>query len=95
MPACQACYDLAVKMNAWGVAGCRQRMDEIVDDILPRAREWWAQSTPWTSAAAWWGGAAKLSDAARLVGASHEQRDAVLRDVIRRHVGDAVAAAMV
>lgn len=51
--ACDACYTLAAKMDEWGPGGCRQRIDEIVADILPRAIEWekekvgrWAELIP-------------------------------------------------
>lgn len=37
---CPACLQLAQQMNQWGPAGCRERMDEIVEDILPRAKDW-------------------------------------------------------
>lgn len=37
---CQQCSGLAAKMDAWGVDGCQQRLDEIVADILPRAKQW-------------------------------------------------------
>ena len=37
---CSMCYELAAKMNEWGVEGCQQRKDEIVADIMPRAKEW-------------------------------------------------------
>ena len=32
VPSCQACYDLAAKMDAWGIEGCKDRVEEIVDD---------------------------------------------------------------
>lgn len=38
--ACEGCEDLARKMNRWGVSGCSDRVDVIVEDTLPRAREW-------------------------------------------------------
>lgn len=41
---CQACTDLAKRMNEWGASGCRERLDEIVDDILPRAKQWVANT---------------------------------------------------
>ncbi len=46
MPHCEACLELASRMDAWGAAECRQRMAEIVADILPRAREWMADNKP-------------------------------------------------
>lgn len=47
MPSCQACLDLAARMDEWGVAGCRERLDEIVADILPRARAWFDGKASW------------------------------------------------
>lgn len=47
VPHCQACIDSAAKMDAWGVAGCQERLGEIVEDILPRAREWLTEERPW------------------------------------------------
>lgn len=43
---------LAAKMNIWGNAGCRQRLAEIVDDILPRALAWIKENRPWVNALA-------------------------------------------
>ncbi len=45
--ACEACYDLARRMNEWGPAGCKEKIDEIVMDILPRALDWEAQALGW------------------------------------------------
>lgn len=47
IPSCQACYDLAQQMNRWGVDGCTQRHDEIVNDIVPRAMTWIADNATW------------------------------------------------
>lgn len=47
MPACQACYALAEKMDVWGVDGCREHFDEIVMDILPRAKQWLKSNHGW------------------------------------------------
>lgn len=38
---CQACTELAKRMDHWGVDGCRQQFDKIVDEILPRMQEWY------------------------------------------------------
>lgn len=54
MPSCQQCHNLAKKMNAWGVVGCRDHLDEIVDEITPRALAWWDNSDYRTRTAAWW-----------------------------------------
>jgi hypothetical protein len=48
MPPCDACAELAVKMDEWGPDGCREHLDEIVNDILPRAKEWIRLNRPWT-----------------------------------------------
>lgn len=37
---CPACQSLALQMNRWGVAGCYEHINEIVADVLPRARNW-------------------------------------------------------
>lgn len=50
VPPCQQCKDLAAKMNIWGIAGCRERVDVIVEDIFPRAKEWLAANKPWAHA---------------------------------------------
>lgn len=77
VPSCQACKDLARRMNAWGVAGCREHRDEIVADMLPRFREWVAAGKPW---------AGKLLSVANVVGVG----DAAARVAIRAYVGDVI-----
>ena len=47
VPHCQACVESAARMDAWGVVGCQERLGEIVEDILPRAREWLTEERPW------------------------------------------------
>ena len=47
MPSCQACHDLAAKMDGWGVDECRKRINEIVAEILPRAKNWLVSNKPW------------------------------------------------
>lgn len=47
MPHCDACEELAAKMDTWGKSGCTARLDEIVADILPRAQLWMAENKPW------------------------------------------------
>lgn len=37
VPYCQACNDLAKKMNDWGVEGCKAHRAEIIADIESRA----------------------------------------------------------
>lgn len=46
MPHCDECLALAAKMDRWGKAGCTKKLDQIVEDILPRAREWIAENKP-------------------------------------------------
>jgi hypothetical protein len=46
IPHCPKCLDLAAKMDRWGKAACVRRMDHIVADILPRAREWLTENKP-------------------------------------------------
>lgn len=42
---CQACTDLAKRMNAWGSDECRAKLDDvIVPDIMPRAKQWVANT---------------------------------------------------
>jgi len=77
MPSCQACLDLAAKMDRWGVAGCRERLDEIAEDILLRAREWLGENLPWVHRV--------------LSGVGLE--DAALRKVIRHDVNQAIRKA--
>lgn len=45
--ACPDCYALAHKMNEWGSDGCREHIDEIVADILPRAIAWEVEQVGW------------------------------------------------
>lgn len=48
VPPCQQCNILADKMNKWGKDGCESRIEEIVEDIFPRAKDWVAKNKPWT-----------------------------------------------
>lgn len=34
------CDETAIKMNELGADGCREKLDELVEEILPRARQW-------------------------------------------------------
>lgn len=47
IPHCSACMDLAQRMNNWGVVECGNRVEEIVADIVPRAKEWIAANHSW------------------------------------------------
>lgn len=49
-PDCQLCRQLAKKMNQWGPDECESRMSEIIDDMLPRAKAWFARNRPWAHA---------------------------------------------
>lgn len=44
---CDACYELALRMNNWGIGGCRKNLELIVEDILPRALEWEREKVGW------------------------------------------------
>lgn len=76
-PACQQCLNLAHRMNDWGAEGCRERLDEIVTDILPRARAWLKAKMPWAKSLF---GAIKLEDT-------------ILKHEIKKHVTAAIDAA--
>lgn len=45
-PHCEECRTYAVKMNGWGVDGCRNRIPQIVEDIMPRVVEWVKTDAP-------------------------------------------------
>jgi len=45
--ACEACYELAHRMNEWGPEGCRTNLEMIVADILPRALIWERDKVGW------------------------------------------------
>ena len=47
VPYCQACKDLARAMDEYGPEKCREDIDKIVDNILPRAREWVDKEYSW------------------------------------------------
>lgn len=50
VPTCPACLTLASQMNAWGAAKCAEKMEEIIEDILPRAKIWVAENRPFIHA---------------------------------------------
>lgn len=77
-PSCQKCRLLAARMDAWGPAGCRERLEEIVADILPRAKKWLADEAPWLPR--WLPGVSRLESAG-------------LRRAIEREVVKAIDAA--
>lgn len=47
MPSCAECYRLAALMDKWGVEECSVRLQEIVNDIYPRAKQWLTDNKPW------------------------------------------------
>ena len=94
MPSCQQCKDLAKRMNAWGVDGCREHFDEIVEDILPRAKNWWSNAGYKEKMAVWWKSDNRLHSAfaaARTLPVN--ELDGLLRSVVGQQVLAAIAAA--
>lgn len=51
VPHCPECFALAAQMDAWGPDGCRDHLDQIVADILPRAVKWLTAKHAWAHAA--------------------------------------------
>lgn len=47
VPHCEACFALAYKMDTWGPDECESRLEEIIEDMLPRARQWVKENKPW------------------------------------------------
>lgn len=47
VPSCEACKEMAQKMNNWGVEKCREKIEEILGDIMPRAKEWVDNKYSW------------------------------------------------
>lgn len=47
VPPCKSCKDLATKMDKIGIEGCEETIDQIVEDIIPRAKAWVATNRPW------------------------------------------------
>lgn len=43
---CPACLTMAAQMNKWGPDVCLEKIDEIVEDVLPRAKIWFAENRP-------------------------------------------------
>jgi hypothetical protein len=50
VPTCPACVAMALQMNQWGPTGCAAKVDEIVADMLPRAKIWVAENRPFIHA---------------------------------------------
>lgn len=93
VPSCQLCRDAADRMNEWGTAGCRERIDEIVEDILPRAEAWWESSSLKEKADAWFADQASAWEKVMSAGRAVAGRKAMLRDAIRRAVVAAIESA--
>ena len=47
VPTCDACKELAQQMNNWGVEKCREKIEKILEDIMPRAIEWVDKKYSW------------------------------------------------
>lgn len=47
VPTCQECIDLAEQMDAWGPDVCLEKIEFLIEDILPRAKSWVEQNKPW------------------------------------------------
>lgn len=95
---CQLCCEYAKKMDEWGVEGCRKRIDEIVEDVLPRVKQWLAEKKTWT--AKLYGSAFDLSGALTpaasfLTGRELLSPDDRLRKRIRDDVNKAIDASEV
>lgn len=50
IPSCSACLETARKMNELGPEKCIESLDELAEEILPRAREWVFQNYKWSKA---------------------------------------------
>tara|TARA_R110002096_G_scaffold66682_6_gene162290 strand:+ start:11975 stop:13678 length:1704 start_codon:yes stop_codon:yes gene_type:complete len=48
-PKCEACTELAAKMDKWGPSKCVENLDIIIDDIMPRAQKWVAENQAWVN----------------------------------------------
>lgn len=88
---CQSCKAQAIVMNQRGVAWCRENVDALVADILPRARVWADAASLQQTMAVWWN--ADLSIMERLksgVKAATWQLDDALKVAIRSRVLTAI-----
>lgn len=47
VPSCSQCNDLATLMDEWGADKCEENIAFLIDDILPRAKNWIANNKPW------------------------------------------------
>lgn len=88
---CQACKAQAVVMNANGAAWCRENVDALVADILPRARAWADHATLQEKLALWWQSDMTLAEKLKAgVKAATWQLDESLKVAIRSRVLAAV-----
>lgn len=88
---CGACKGLAKLMNQWGPDECRSRMDEIVADVLPRARAWFDNATLKEKMGVWWKSDQRLSSAITMgTKAASWDLDGALANVIRSQVESAL-----
>lgn len=46
VPTCPACIVMAAQMNQWGVEGCKENVEKIIEDIFPRAKIWVSENRP-------------------------------------------------
>lgn len=92
LSSCQQCKSLAMLMNDWGSDGCRERMDEIVADVLPRARAWFDHATLKEKMEVWWKSDQRLASALAMGRAAKDWGlDEPLKAVIRSQVNAALA----
>jgi hypothetical protein len=94
LPSCQLCYELAMRMNTYGVSGCREKLDTIVDEMMPRAREWW-KGTDWRKkTVVFWKSRISalnmLSGLAEADPAAQGKLDAMLKACVRSQVVSAI-----
>jgi hypothetical protein len=91
MPSCQLCWNLAKRMNDWGPAGCEEHLDEIVDDMFPRAKHWFDAASPWMKTEAWFKGQGGILGRIKAAGKTITgNAEGALRDSIRVHVVAAI-----
>lgn len=89
IPKCQRCIVLANRMNRWGPVECNNRVDEIVEDMFPRAKKWWDKSKPWMKVGLWF----KLDQSSfdHAVSVVSGGIDQLIRDSLREKVLEALA----
>jgi hypothetical protein len=50
VPSCQQCNDMAQRMNDMGPELCLNSINDLVEEMLPRAKKWIEANKPWTHA---------------------------------------------